>query len=341
MSPKPSRYAASVSASIGSRRSRSSRTRGSTSRCWPATCATISSSSTVVCASSSDVTCPMAPGGVRRCRTPGPPRRGPPPHRPGRPAGPRSPPAASGRVRGAARATMPRTHDVTDDGAPIFGSSTYTRSPVEATCASARKALALNAITSAGAAVCIAAETDQRRPAVGGDAEFAGDRVDVGGVLAGQPEQVLHPHGVRRRGGRQPRHDPGREHRAAAQHVLDVVGQRAPNPAAARSFRRSRAGGARRSPADGCRPPAAVAGPTPGARRRGRRHRWRATRRRCPTGRSTPGARAARRGRGWSFRRIVRRDRHLPHRRRRSARAWCVSRPFSLLMLWSARSAPV
>ena len=50
-------------------------------------------------------------------------------------------------------ATMPRTHDVSDDAAPIFGNSTYTRSPVDATCASARKALALNAITLAGTAV--------------------------------------------------------------------------------------------------------------------------------------------------------------------------------------------
>ena len=75
---------------------------------------------------------------------------------------------------------MPRTHDVSDDVAPIFGNSTYTRSPVDATCASARKALALNAITLDRHRGAFAAETDQRRTAVGGDAELAGDRADVG-----------------------------------------------------------------------------------------------------------------------------------------------------------------
>ena len=119
---------------------------------------------------------------------------------------------------------MPRTHDVSDDAAPIFGNSTYTRSPVDATCASARKALALNAITLAGTAVPSPRNpTNAARPSAR-DAELAGDRADVGGVLA-EPEQVLHQHRVRRRRGRQPRHDPRRQHRPAAQHLLDVIGQ--------------------------------------------------------------------------------------------------------------------
>ena len=122
--------------------------------------------------------------------------------------------------------TMPRTHDVTDDAAPVFGQQhVHPLARSTATWASARNALALNAITSAGTAVPSPLEPDQRRTAVGGDAELAGDRADVGGV-PGEPEQFLHPHRVRRRRGRQPRHDPRRQHRAAAQHLLDVVGQR-------------------------------------------------------------------------------------------------------------------
>ena len=70
-----------------------------------------------------------------------------------------------------------------------------------------------------------AAEPDQRGPAIGGDAQLARDRADVD-VVAAESEQLLHPHRVRRRRGRQPRHDAGRQHRAAAQDVLDVVGQR-------------------------------------------------------------------------------------------------------------------
>ncbi len=142
-----------------------------------------------------------------------------------------------------------------------------------------------------------AAETDQRRTAVGGDAELAGDRADVGRVLA-EPEQVLHQHRVRRRRGRQPRHDSCRQHRPAAQHLLDVVGQRRRSllqPDGAREAGRASRIGRREG---GCRRRAAAAGPAPVVRRRGRRHRWPAARRRCPTGRSTPGARAGLRGRG-------------------------------------------
>ena len=68
-------------------------------------------------------------------------------------------------------------------------------------------------------------ESDERSPAVGGDPQFARDRGDVD-VIPGEPEQFLHLHRVRRRRRCKPRHDSRRQHRSAAQNVLDVVGQR-------------------------------------------------------------------------------------------------------------------
>ena len=90
----------------------------------------------------------------------------------------------------------------------------------------------------------------------------------------------------------QPRHDPGRQHRSAAQNVLGVVGQRRGpllQPDRARERRRTTR---IRSRAGGCRPPGAGADPARDARRHARRRHRRAARRRCPTDRSTPDVRA-------------------------------------------------
>ncbi|KUI38612.1 hypothetical protein AU194_08990 [Mycobacterium sp. GA-2829] len=109
------------------------RTRGSMSPGWSATWATISSSTTVVRASASDVICPMAPGCLAALSKT-------------RSISTRAAAASASPSSGAAMTACsvsptsrrsipatPRTHDVTDAGAPIFGNSTYTRSPVEAT----------------------------------------------------------------------------------------------------------------------------------------------------------------------------------------------------------------
>jgi hypothetical protein len=69
-------------------------------------------------------------------------------------------------------------------------------------------------------------EPDQRGAAGGVDAELARGRHHVPGVVAGQPEQLLHQAAVRRRRRGQPRQHPRRQHGPAAQHVLGVVGQR-------------------------------------------------------------------------------------------------------------------
>ncbi len=94
----------------------------------------------------------------------------------------------------------------------------------------------------------------------------AAPRAIVDGRLRRQAQQFLHPQRVRGRRRRQPGHDPGGQHRRAAQHLLGVVGQRCANPAAARSCRE--AGGA---PSVGvavdARPPAAAAARVRAARR--------------------------------------------------------------------------
>jgi hypothetical protein len=71
--------------------------------------------------------------------------------------------------------------------------------------------------------------TDQRGGAIGGEAKFAGDGSDVGGcrgcVRVRQAQKLLHPARMRGRPGRQPKHDPGGQHRRTPQHLLGVVGQ--------------------------------------------------------------------------------------------------------------------
>ena len=180
----------------------------------------------MVCASSSDVTCPIASGWraalskTRSIST----------RAAAAPATPASGVATTARrLNPSSRciaATTPRAQDITDDGAPILGSSTYTRSPVDTACASARKALALNAMTSAGTA-------SRRQPwnpmsaalasAVIPSSRAIANDVDV---VLGESEQFLHPHRMCRRCGSQPRHHAGRQHRPAPQNLLGVVGQR-------------------------------------------------------------------------------------------------------------------
>ena len=70
-----------------------------------------------------------------------------------------------------------------------------------------------------------AVEADHRDAPVGDDAQLAGD-ASTSTSASAQPEQLLHPHRVRRRRRGQSRDDPGCQHRGAAQHLVGVVGQR-------------------------------------------------------------------------------------------------------------------
>ena len=143
-----SRYTRSVWTSAGSRAC-SSRTRGSTSRSSAPTIVTISSSSTVVRASASDVTAGerirMALSTIQHtidsARTAA--------SWPARAAARRRPPATAAPVRCAARRSCRESRSAATTASSSAGSSTYTREPRDPTCASARKALALNARTSA------------------------------------------------------------------------------------------------------------------------------------------------------------------------------------------------
>ena len=238
---------------------------------------------------------------------------GPRPHRPARSAGRRSPLASSFPARGAARRPCPAP---TTSATTSLRSSAAVRTPVRrSTPPVHRHEKRLRSTRSRWRAPLLLRRGSRPAPtrpsaAMPSSRAIAPTSADV---LA-EPEQVLHQDRMRRRRSRQPRHDACRQHGPAAQHLLHIVGQRRRallQPDRAREARRSSRD---RSRAGGWPRPTAGAGPAPDVRRRGRLRRWPAVRRRCPTGRSIPDARAARRGPEWSAGAVRRPPRWTPNR---------------------------